>query len=223
MAHENLSGTVSTEFWPNNVFEAAMQSSRLRLRLTRIMAICVIAVYCVSQPYWTVGHPVVEEWLFLTGIAMASFGAAGRAWAVCYISGQKMKQLVTTGPYSLCRNPLYFFSLILGVGFGFCTKTLTGPIVILATLSILYYFQIRREEHRLSALFGADFDDYLKRVPRFFPSFRSYTEPDEITISPRRLKNGLFGIAFLLMLIGALELIRGLHEAGLLPSLFRIY
>jgi hypothetical protein len=28
--------------------------------------------------YWTATHPVVEKSLFITGIALASFGAAGR-------------------------------------------------------------------------------------------------------------------------------------------------
>jgi hypothetical protein len=37
------------------------------------------------------------------------------------------------------------------------------------------------------------------------------------------LKRGLFGIAFLLILIGALELLQGLHQSGFLPVLFRIY
>jgi hypothetical protein len=154
---------------------------------------------------------------------MASFGAAGRAWATSYISGQKQKQLVRSGPYSLCRNPLYFFSMILGVGFGFCTETLTIPLLIAVVLAILYYFQIKREEKQLLALFGYDYDSYVATVPRFFPSFRHYSEPDEITISPRLLKNGLFGIAFLLILIGALELLEGLHQSGYLPVYYRIY
>ena len=200
-----------------------MNGSQLRLRLTRLMAICIIAAYCFGQSYWAAGHPVVDESLFLIGIALASFGAAGRAWAVCYISGQKMKRLVKTGPYSLCRNPLYFFSMILAIGVGFCTRTITAPIVIFIVLTVLYHFQIRHEEQRLASQFGAEFESYIQSIPRFFPSFRHYTEPDEISISPLRLKHGLFGIAFLFILIGALELIGGLHQSGLLPNLFRIF
>jgi len=204
-------------------FEAIVCGSQLRLRLTRLLAIAILSVFAVGTSYWTVAHPVVEQSLFLIGIAMAGFGAAGRAWATSYISGQKQKQLITTGPYSLCRNPLYFFSTILGVGFGFCTKTFTAPLAIVIVLAILNYFQIWREEQRLSRQFGEQFDSYLARTPRFFPSFRNYTEPEEITISPRLLKRGLFGIAFLLILIGALELLCGLHQSGILPRLFYVY
>ena len=72
------------------------------------------------------------------------------------------------------------------------------PVVIAIVLLILNYFQIQREERRLIDRFGADYATYLRSVPRFFPSFQNYTEPEEITISPRLLKRGLFGIAFLL-------------------------
>jgi hypothetical protein len=165
----------------------------------------------------------MEKSLYIIGIGLASIGASGRAWATSYISGHKLKKLVTTGPYSICRNPLYFFSMSLGVGFGFCTKTFTMPILICAALALLYYFQIRREERQLIKCFGTEYESYLATTPRFFPSFRHYTEPEQICISPRLFKRGLFGIAFLLLLIGVLELLEALHQSGILPVLFRVY
>lgn len=113
--------------------------------------------------------------------------------------------------------------MLLGIGFGFCTETFTMPVLIAVILAILNYFQIRDEERRLQQAFGREYEMYLAEVPCFFPSGRAYYEPDEITISPRHLKKGLFGIAFLLLLIGAFELMQGLHQTGLLPTLFRIY
>lgn len=197
--------------------------SRLRLRLTRLLAVCILLAFALGTPYWTVKHSILEKSLFLIGLALASFGAAGRAWATSYISGQKMKRLVKSGPYSLCRNPLYFFSMLLGIGFGFCTETLTIPILIAVALSLLYYFQIKREERQLLPLFGEEYEIYRENIPAFFPSFRHYMEPEEITISPRLLKRGLFGIAFLLLLIGVFELLESLHQVGILPVWFRIY
>jgi protein-S-isoprenylcysteine O-methyltransferase Ste14 len=232
MPRDNLPATTQGATWrrrrtvhvlPDTLREAAGKGSRLRLRLTRLMAVCILAIFCLGTAYWTNTHPLVEKSLFIVGIAVASFGAAGRAWATAYISGRKFKHLVTTGPYSLCRNPLYFFSLILGIGFGLCTKTFTAPLVIVVVLGILSFYQIRREEQRLRQQFGTQFESYLATIPRFFPSFRNYTEPEEISISPRLLKKGLFGIAFLLILIGALELIQGVHQSGFLPTLFHIY
>src|SRR4029079_667629 len=166
---------------------------------------------------------VMEKSLFILGLGIASIGAAGRAWAVSYISGHKIKRLIKSGPYSLCRNPLYFFSLLLGIGFGFCTETFTIPVLITIVLALLYYFQIRNEEQRLQRAFGVEYESYVAEVPRFFPTGRNFYEPDEITISPRLLKNGLFGIAFLLLLIGVFEFLQGLHQTGMLPTFFRVY
>jgi protein-S-isoprenylcysteine O-methyltransferase Ste14 len=197
--------------------------SRLRLRLMRGFTVCVLLALTIGVANWSFGHPLVEQSLFLTGITLAGFGAAGRAWATSYISGLKMKELVTSGPYSLCRNPLYFFSFILGIGFGFCSKTLTIPTITAIVMSILYHFQIRREERILAQQFGVDYQHYLATVPRFFPSFANYHEAETVHISTKPLRKGMFGIAFLLILIGVLELMRGLHEAGVLPKLFQIY
>jgi protein-S-isoprenylcysteine O-methyltransferase Ste14 len=219
-----MSNGISTRFnFRARLVEHALNGSRLRLRLTRLLAVFILLTFGVASSYWSDGYPVVEKALFLIGLSLAGFGAAGRAWATSYISGQKLKQLVVTGPYSLCRNPLYFFSLILGVGFGFCSKTFSMPLLIAVVLLILYHYQIKGEEQNLRNQFGREYELYLATVPRFFPSFRHYVEPDEICISPRLLKNGLFGIAFLLILIGVFELLEGLHHAGLLPVLVRIY
>lgn len=200
-----------------------MRSSRLRLRLTRLLAITILTMFAVGAAYWEPTHPLVEKSLFAVGVILAAFGATGRAWATSYISGHKLKRLITSGPYSICRNPLYFFSTLLGIGFGFCTETFTMPVVIGVALLVLYYFQIRREEKLLLGAFGGQYNAYLSSVPRFFPTGRNYSEPEEISISPRLFKSGLFGIAFLLVLIGVLEMFEGLHQSGLLPVYFRIY
>jgi len=189
---------------PNDNDRSRKPGSRLRLRLTRVMAVAILAIYCFGATNWAALSPIVEHSLFFSGIAIAGLGAAGRAWANSYIAGQKLKQLVTTGPYSMCRNPLYLFSMILGVGIALCSETFTAPLLVAGCLSVLYHFQIRSEEERLALKFGEHFQSYRKSTPRFFPSFQNYSEPEEISISPRVMKRGFFGIAFLLTLIGAL-------------------
>lgn len=187
------------------------------------MVVCIFVALGAGAAHWSVGHPVAEASFFTLGLALAGIGAAGRAWATSYISGLKLKELVTTGPYSMCRNPLYFFSLLLGVGIAFCTETFTIPAIVAVGLLSLYYFQIRNEQRRMLAKFGAQYEQYLSTVPCFIPSSRYFNEPEEITISPRLLKRGLFGVAFLLLLIGLLELLEALHQTGWLPVFYPIY
>jgi protein-S-isoprenylcysteine O-methyltransferase Ste14 len=180
-------------------------------------------MFAIGSTYWADSHPVVEKSLYLVGIAAVGFGAAGRAWATSYISGQKLRRLVTKGPYSMCRNPLYFFSMVLGMGLGFCTETVSAPLIVGVVLSLLYYFQIQQEERLLLQRFGFEYESYRGAVPCFIPSYRNYIEAEQIRISPRLLKKGLFGTAFLLILIGAFELLKALHTSGLLPVFFHLY
>lgn len=200
-----------------------MSQTRARLQFTRALAVIVLVIFASGTPIWSLRHPILEESLFFVGIALAGFGAAGRAWATSFISGNKSAHLVTTGPYSLCRNPLYLFSWMIGVGVGFCTETFTAPVVVGAVLLLLYHLQIKREETHLLRTFGLAYESYVTTIPRFFPSFRSYSEPEVIRVSPKVMKKGFFGIAFLLLLIGVVELLEVSHQSGLLPALFKVY
>jgi protein-S-isoprenylcysteine O-methyltransferase Ste14 len=197
--------------------------SRRRLRLTRLFAVCILLALAGGTAFWTRSYPIVGKALFIFGLILAGFGATGRAWATTYISGQKLRTLVRSGPYSLCRNPLYFFSMILAVGFGFCTATLTIPLLIFFSMALLYSFQIRREERRLAEVFGDEYKTYIETTPRFIPSLRNYFEPEIIHLSPIPLMKGLVGIGFLLALIALVQLLDALHQINVLPSYFHIY
>jgi protein-S-isoprenylcysteine O-methyltransferase Ste14 len=187
------------------------------------MGISILASFVVGMTYWSRQHPLVTKSLFIVGIVLAGVGAAGRAWSMAYISGHKLKTLVRTGPYSLCRNPLYFFSMLLGAGLGFCTKTLTVPIAIVTMLTALYVLQIRKEEQVLRQVFGSEYQHYLKSTPRFFPSYGSFWQPEEVVVSPRLLTREMISISGFLMLIAFLQLLEAGHEVNLLPTLFYIY
>jgi protein-S-isoprenylcysteine O-methyltransferase Ste14 len=67
------------------------------------------------------------------------------------------------------RNPIYLgmFGIILGTGLVFSRwwTLLTALIFFLVGNQI----RIRAEEKLLRETFGAQFDDYARRVPAFFP------------------------------------------------------
>src|SRR5262245_64205860 len=67
-------------------------------------------------------HEMVE-WIGIVAIVICILG---RTWASLYIAGRKIEQFVTEGPYSVVRNPLYFFSIIGDAGW--CVQL--GDIVV---------------------------------------------------------------------------------------------
>jgi protein-S-isoprenylcysteine O-methyltransferase Ste14 len=78
-------------------------------------------------------------------------------------------QLVTQGPYSLVRNPIYLgmFGAIVGAGLAFSRWwTMLGAVVIFLMANRI---RINAEEKLLRETFGAAFDEYARNVPAFFP------------------------------------------------------
>lgn len=200
-----------------------MSRSRPRLHAAKAIALLVFVGLATGTSYWTLGNPILEELLFFIGVVLASFGAVGRLWAISYISGNKNRILTTTGPYSLCRNPLYLFSIMLAVGLGFCTETFTIPVVLGAATFFPILASIKKEELRLLELFGDEYESYRTSVPRLLPSFRNYSTPETISIRPAPMTIGFLDCCFVLMLIGAVEMIEGLHRAKVLPCWFMLY
>jgi protein-S-isoprenylcysteine O-methyltransferase Ste14 len=157
-------------------------------RKYRIFVSQLFAVVLVSLIVFSEGKLEFNELyggiLFLAGVILIGFATVGRLWCAVFIAGYKNNTLVRTGPYSISRNPLYFFSLLGAIGVGLTTETITAPILIAVFFSILYPFVILSEQKKLSKIYKEEFDDYCKTTPAFFPSFKLLKEPEEYTVKP---------------------------------------
>ncbi len=78
------------------------------------------------------------------------------------------KTLVTKGPYALMRNPMYFGTLLIGLGVVLILFRWWVGLIFLGIYLAIYIPQINREEKKLSALFGDTFAEYCKKTPQFF-------------------------------------------------------
>ncbi|MFP4482917.1 MAG: methyltransferase family protein, partial [Thermovirgaceae bacterium] len=111
----------------------------------------------------------------LPGLIFVTAGQGIRLWAAGTITlyrGEKVKaeRLVTWGPYSLCRNPLYVANGLIGLGWCFLSGNLQTLWVYFLFFAGLYvFFVIPHEERFLAASFPEDFREYTRRVGRFFP------------------------------------------------------
>lgn len=156
-------------------------------------------------------------------IGLIWVGILGRLWSILYIGGRKALEVVTTGPYSMMRNPLYFFSAIASVGVG----GLSGSLIIAALAGILcmiaFLIVIKREEEFLGGTFGKPYAHYCARVPRFFPAFSLFKDEDSLEVSLRRVYSTLFDGLVFFAALPLFGLISYLQNSGFLPVLLRLY
>ncbi len=195
----------------------------MRIRISQAFAVLLILLIVFSGNYWEKNAPQVNAILFLLGMVLAAIGSMGRLWCTLYIAGYKEENLITVGPYSLTRNPLYFFSLVGGIGVGFASETLLIPFLILVVFAFYYPHVIREEEGKLRELHGEEFENYVRTVPAFFPSMKSFVEAENYTVKPILFRKNMFDALWFIWLIGILEVIEELHELGILPVLFTIF
>ncbi|MEJ2655825.1 MAG: isoprenylcysteine carboxylmethyltransferase family protein, partial [Desulfobacterales bacterium] len=140
-----------------------------------------------------------------------------------YIAGYKTDHIVTKGPYSMCRNPLYFFSLLGALGVGFATESFLIPSLILIAFAAYYPIVIMSEETEMAKLHKNEFENYFKKVPRFFPKISNLTEPEEYIIKPRVFKVHIMSALWFIWILGILEVIGGLQDLQVFPMIFKIY
>jgi len=78
--------------------------------------------------------------------------------------------LAQDGLYAYTRNPMYLGTFTIGVGFTLIIWPWTAAFIFAA----LFYFRFRpliaSEEKHLQTLFGEEYANYCRRVPRFFPN-----------------------------------------------------
>lgn len=196
---------------------------QVRLYITRVFVILLVILLMISGSVWETKLPMVSAVLFLGGCFLVGLASLGRLWCSLYIAGYKTKQLVIAGPYSICRNPLYFFSMLGGLGAGLATETLTIPFLILVAFGLYYPFVIRFEENKLKALHGEEFKSYFQTVPRFWPKWSLLTEPAEYVVTPKTFKKHIFSALWFIWIIGILEMIEELRELNILPTSFSLY
>ncbi|MYA57459.1 isoprenylcysteine carboxylmethyltransferase family protein [Candidatus Poribacteria bacterium] len=135
----------------------------------------ILALLYFAEPVW-----------YTVGIG-ALFIAAGeflRIWAVGYAGASTRartlgaaRDLVTTGPYSYVRNPLYLGNFLLSLGVCFVVNVYWLVAVLVVGYFLQYLPIIAVEESYLMESCGPAYQAYRDRVPRFIPKLRSYPEP----------------------------------------------
>ena len=194
-----------------------------RTGLSKLVAVVAFILLALTQSHWELQDENVATFLFSTGLGLAAIGATGRIWCSFFISGRKDGELVTEGPYSISRNPLYVFSCIGLVGVGLSTETLTYPLLFLVIFGLYYPGIMAREERRLEELFGESFRQYRQRVPRFWPYPRLYSEPASWSSYPRLFRRHILSDIWFVWIAAIIELVEGMRNVGWVPHLLTLW
>lgn len=86
------------------------------------------------------------------------------------------KKLVVVGFYRYLRNPMYsgFFAGWIGLWIVFGRANLAALVVACAIVLGVALFVVSYEEPTLRRLFGADYEEYCRNVPRWVPRLHAW-------------------------------------------------
>ncbi|WP_395649919.1 methyltransferase family protein [Brevundimonas sp.] len=193
---------------------------KIRKWVLGVALLAAVGLAMFSTTWW--GDGAVHSGVEAFGLGAIVLSIVGRAWCSLYIGGRKKAEIVSTGPYSLSRNPLYVFSYAGAFGVGAQTGSLTIAVLFVVIAVVVFRMTIAKEEAWLSAEFGETYRSYMARTPRCGPDFSKWRDEDELNIRPRffltTLRDGLVFLAA----IPVFEGIELAQRAGWLPILLRL-
>ena len=107
--------------------------------------------------------------LHIASYVLLGFGfyLLSKAWNVLY-HAQCRHSLATAGPYARIRHPQYVPFVLIMLGFLLQWPTLL-TLLMFPILLVMYGRLAVTEDVEMRAQFGAVFDSYAVRTPRFFP------------------------------------------------------
>ena len=194
---------------------------KYRVRFLRLAMLPVVLIPLVTDTSLP-KHPLVDIAMESAGYLLLLAGVGLRLWSTLHIGARKSRQLIRQGPYSICRNPLYLgtCTIITGVALLF-----GNPIMLLAVLLLFVpatLLTIKMEEAHLERIFGEEYRDYRRQVPRFWPSLRRYAGLDMLEVPSRIIARAAIETSGVLLVPLAEDVIQVLHSNNWLPALWAL-
>lgn len=190
--------------------------------IRKIVLFAIIAfgvfVFAVTRSRYPSGGTIHEmiEWV---GIVLIVICILGRTWASLYIGGRKIDELVTTGPYSMTRNPLYFFSFLGAAGAGAQIGSVVIALICGALAHLVFHIVVLQEEKLLLGRYGEPYRAFMAKVPRFLPKPSLWRDEPTLTIRPPRVLMTFADALVFLLAVPMAEGFEYLQEIGVIPVL----
>ena len=191
---------------------ADLQRLQHRRKQVLIVGIAVgVALFTITDSHWRLMWPRAHRSIQWSGLLLILVCILGRTWCTLYIGGQKQRELVTKGPYSVVRNPLYLFTLFGAAGIGALSGSMVMAAVCAGFATVVFLSVVRQEEQFLLATFPHEFPTYAARVPRLVPRLSVWQDAAQLIVKPRLVHRTFLDASLFLMavpLVGIKALVR---------------
>lgn len=124
--------------------------------------------------FWTF-HFICMDILIFTGMVIATIGLILELLGIIELGlnfrielPKEKTELKTSGIYRLMRNPIAFSLYLLVFGIFLLSPYVFTLIIVILTI-ITFDAKVNCEENYLQEQFGKDYEDYRKKVGRYFP------------------------------------------------------
>lgn len=170
-----------------------------------LFPVVLVALFVAFRPVYPRGSEPLDNWVDLLGLTVAVAGQCLRFAVIGYAyikRGGKNKQvyaekLVTEGFFRHSRNPLYLGNLLVLLGLFIIHNNPWVYVLGFAFFLFAYSAIVAAEEEYLREKFGAEYEEYCRRVNRWLPDFRGLRRSIEgMRFTWRRVVTKEYGSTF---------------------------
>lgn len=141
------------------------------------LIVALLYLFASSWITWSFIH--LPYWVRVAGVILGILSNAYLYWVGVTLQNfysytveiQESHKLITTGPYSQVRHPMYTGTLLLLFSFGITSDNLLFLVILVALIPGLFA-RIKKEEEALLESFGEDYVRYMNRTGSIFPRLR---------------------------------------------------
>jgi protein-S-isoprenylcysteine O-methyltransferase Ste14 len=186
------------------------KTGRILLPMRGYVFPLIFLVFFFWRGWGYMGEDAILLWP--AGFLILAFGIMLRLWGIRNIGGKahtrhgkRLQKLITAGPFSITRNPLYAANIIIISAYAViaCVPWM-APATALVTF-LMYHLIVHREEYLLVQSFGDEYVSYKHEVPRWGLTFDNFRPTPGDCYSWRRVfEVELGGFAATIIAVGAL-------------------
>ena len=138
-----------------------------------------LILYLLAIPIPLIPQILFPSWIRWIGIIVAVVTLPFLLWIHRTLGKQYSAELaiqsghsvISSGPYSRVRHPMYIVFVTFSLALAFTTSNLS-VLFFAFLIAIPFPWVARQEEQMLIEQFGDDYLQYMERTGRFFPKFR---------------------------------------------------